>query len=174
VACSWASAPACSPCLARSSRWSPSRSWRGSAHPAPPTRGARARYSAWRQGCFFGLFFLLLDGVDGAAGLWPVVSSRAVATVLLVGVAVGLRAPLLRTRASLGLAVGAGVLDAAANALFLLAVDRGLLSVVAVVVSLYPAATVLLARVVLGERMSGLQMGGLGAAVVAVSLLAVA
>lgn len=126
------------------------------------------------SGLLFGLFFLLLDGVDGAAGLWPVVSSRAVATVLLVGVAVGLRAPLLRTRASLGLAVGAGVLDAAANALFLLAVDRGLLSVVAVVVSLYPAATVLLARVVLGERMSGLQMAGLGAAVVAVTLLAVA
>ena len=70
------------------------------------------------------------------------------------------------------LLVGCGVLDAAANALFLLATQRGFLTVVAVVVSLYPASTVLLARWVLHERLAPPQVGGCVLAVVAVGLVA--
>ena len=65
--------------------------------------------------------------------------------------------------------VVAGILDMAANLAVLLAVHRGMLSLVAVLGSLYPASTVLLARYVLGERMSRTQVIGLVVALVAVA-----
>jgi drug/metabolite transporter (DMT)-like permease len=70
------------------------------------------------------------------------------------------------------LLVGCGLGDAGANALFLLATQRGLLTLVAVLAALYPASTVLLARFVLGERLVGSQRVGIalaGLAVVVVS-----
>ena len=70
-------------------------------------------------------------------------------------------------------ALAAGALDAVAGVAFLLAVRAGSLAVVAVVVSLSPAATVLLARTLLAERMVRSQVAGLGVAAVAVGLLAV-
>jgi drug/metabolite transporter (DMT)-like permease len=66
-----------------------------------------------------------------------------------------------------------GLLDQAATVLFILATRQGLLSLVAVLVSLYPASTVLLARVILGERLGGLQLGGVACAAVGVVLIAV-
>jgi drug/metabolite transporter (DMT)-like permease len=66
----------------------------------------------------------------------------------------------------------AGALDSLANLAFLLAVRDGDLAVVAVITALYPAGTVLLARVLLAERIGPSQLAGLGLAAVAVSLLA--
>jgi drug/metabolite transporter (DMT)-like permease len=66
----------------------------------------------------------------------------------------------------------AGVLDVAANLLYLLASREGLLSLVAVLTSLYPAATVLLARFVLHERLDRIQLVGLGLAAGGVTLIA--
>ena len=66
----------------------------------------------------------------------------------------------------------AGVLDTTANALYLAAASRGLLSLVAVIAALYPASTVVLARVVLGERVQRWQLGGFALAAVAVGLVA--
>ena len=60
-----------------------------------------------------------------------------------------------------------------ANVTFLLATQRGLVSVVAVIASLYPAGTVLLAMVVTGERLSAAQGAGLAAAAAALVLIAV-
>jgi drug/metabolite transporter (DMT)-like permease len=60
-----------------------------------------------------------------------------------------------------------------ANLAYLLAVREGELAVVAVITALYPAGTVLLARMVLTERIGPRQLAGLGLAAVAVSLLAV-
>ena len=68
--------------------------------------------------------------------------------------------------------VGAGVLDVTANAAYLAATRTGLLSVVAVVSSLYPASTVVLARLVLGERLHRLQIVGLVMAAARVVALA--
>jgi drug/metabolite transporter (DMT)-like permease len=65
-----------------------------------------------------------------------------------------------------------GVLDTAANVLFLLATRTGTLSVSGVLVSLYPVVVVLLARFVLRERLSGLQLTGVGLALTASALLA--
>jgi drug/metabolite transporter (DMT)-like permease len=69
--------------------------------------------------------------------------------------------------------VVSGLFDAAANVAFLLAVRSGSLVVVAVITALYPGSTVLLARRVLGERLTGTQISGLLVAAVAVTLLAV-
>ncbi|PYY13965.1 MAG: transporter, partial [Acidobacteria bacterium] len=66
----------------------------------------------------------------------------------------------------------AGILDSAANALYVAAAHRGRLDVAAVLSSLYPASTVILARVVLKERWSRLQALGMVAALAAVPLVA--
>ena len=69
-------------------------------------------------------------------------------------------------------ALGCGVLDAAANVLYVLALSHGLLSIVSVLTALYPASTVLLARYLLGERMSPIQRAGLAFAGCAALLIA--
>lgn len=76
-------------------------------------------------------------------------------------------------RRSHGAIVVAGVLDCAANACYLLALDDGELTWVAAITSLYPATTVLLAAAVLHERLTRLQVSGMGLAAVALVLVAV-
>ncbi len=79
--------------------------------------------------------------------------------------------PLLVPRVALGLTVVAGVTDVAANALFLLATREGLLSLVSLLSSLYPVVALLIARLVLSERLSRLQGAGVALALVATALL---
>lgn len=122
-------------------------------------------------GLGFGIVFTLLGEAAGDAGAWPIVAAR-LATVTLLGL-VAARAGALRVppAGQRLLVVGAGALDVTANALYLVAVRSGLLSVVAVLSSLYPASTVLLARVVLGERLRRVQLAGLALAGVGVVLI---
>jgi drug/metabolite transporter (DMT)-like permease len=70
------------------------------------------------------------------------------------------------------LIAGAGLLDVAANLLYLLATREGLLSLVAVLTSLYPASTVVLARFVLNERLVPTQLAGLALAAAGVVMIA--
>jgi uncharacterized membrane protein len=121
-------------------------------------------------GVGFGLFFVALDLTPDGSGLWPLVAGRAVSVTLLVLVFLSpaRRGPLH----GLGLMLLCGVLDTAANVLFLLATRTGSLSVSGVLVSLYPVVVVLLARFVLRERLSGLQLTGVGLALTASALLA--
>jgi drug/metabolite transporter (DMT)-like permease len=146
--------------------------------PAEVARVPRsALVDAVGAGFAFGLFFTAIAQAGEDAGLWPVVMGR-VASVTLFGFVV-LVVRSARTgddRARRGtmplLLIGCGVFDAGANALFLLARHRGLLSLVAVLGALYPAATILLARLVLDERMNRIQLAGLAVAGTAVSLVA--
>ena len=122
-------------------------------------------------GVGFGLFFVMLDAVDDGTGLWPVVVSRAAAVPLYLFVWSRSGDPGLTPLPLL--AVAAGLLDSTANVAYLLATREGLLSLVAVVASLYPAGTVFLARVVLGERLGPQRLAGVVTALVAVALIAI-
>jgi drug/metabolite transporter (DMT)-like permease len=125
-------------------------------------------------GLAFGAFFILLKQSGSESGMWPLVGAR-LSSVGLVGTAALFMRPSFRTdqRTYAGIAAS-GALDLSANFLYLLASRRGLLSLVAVLTSMYPASTVLLARVVLRERLSASQGAGLLAAATGVVLIAVA
>jgi len=129
---------------------------------------------AMLAGVAFGGFFVLLSRTGPDAGLWPLLSARVVSVALLGSVIVFTGRSLHPTPGSRRLIVAAGAGDMIANVLYLLAVRHGLVSLVAVIVALYPAATVLLAQVVLGERLRRVQMGGLALAASAAVLLALA
>lgn len=116
---------------------------------------------------------IMLDAAPHDSGLAPLIIGRAVSSALAVAVLLAVRPKSTGTRPPIGVAAAAGCLDSLANLFFLLAARAGMLSVSAVIVSLYPAATVLLAAVVLKERISRNQWIGLAAAAVGVVLLAV-
>ncbi len=137
---------------------------------AQPVR-PRGVGSALAAGVGIGLFFLTLAQTSAAAGLWPLVAARSV-SVALGGLVALARRNSLRMSASLGaLTILGGLLDMTANALYMLAAQMGSLSLVVTLSSLYPAATVLLARSVFGERLSGWQWVGVLCALVAVVLI---
>ncbi len=123
-------------------------------------------------GLAFGLVFILLSHTGDDSGFWPLLSGRVASTTVLLLVLVALQQPLVPWHAG-PIVVGlAGVLDVGANALFLLATREGLLSLVGVLSALYPASTVLLARVVLHERLLRRQLAGLALALAGVALIA--
>ncbi|ROO83349.1 putative membrane protein [Actinocorallia herbida] len=127
-------------------------------------------------GLGFGVFFVLLHQAGDGGGLWPLVASRAgVLTAVLLGLVLARRgnAPgaVLRDPRTLALALAAACVDVAANVSYFLASTAGMLSVVAVLTSLYPAVTVLLARVVHGETLQAAQRLGLGMALTGVALV---
>jgi drug/metabolite transporter (DMT)-like permease len=103
----------------------------------------------------FGTFFVLLDrATEGGGAPWSLLLVR-VGEVALLGLLAAVRRPEMPAgmRAALPLLL-IGAIDFAATAFFALATEQGLLSIVSVVGSLYPAVTVVLARVVLAERVS--------------------
>jgi drug/metabolite transporter (DMT)-like permease len=128
--------------------------------------------AALAAGAGFGFFFVALARTSGNTGLWPLLAARAASISLLaIVVAVSGYRP-AAARPALAMILTAGVLDTTANALYLAAASHGLLSLVAVIAALYPASTVVLARVVLGERVQRWQLGGFALAAVAVTLVA--
>jgi drug/metabolite transporter (DMT)-like permease len=120
----------------------------------------------------FGLLFVCLGQVGDDAGLMPLAFSQITSIASVVLTATVLRqAWLPRSRAAWS-AVVMGPLGATAQGAFLYASQHGLLSVVAVISSLYPASTVLLAAVVLREKILRWQAAGLVTAAAAVALVA--
>jgi drug/metabolite transporter (DMT)-like permease len=125
----------------------------------------------------FGLFFVLVDvaaSVPGGTPLWAAAGVRAGSLTWLTGIAVVTRRPPVWPGRRVGLVLLAGVLDTTANVLFAYASTLGNLGVVGVLGSLYPVATVLLARFVLAERLSGRQAAGVALALGGVALLGTA
>ena len=123
-------------------------------------------------GIGFGLFFVLLGQAGNSSGLWPLAGARVASISSVLIIALVARRSLKPSPGSLRVIAGAGVFDVAANLAYLLASRIGLLSLVAVVTSMYPAMTVMLARVVLHERMHRTQILGVVAAAAAVTLIA--
>ncbi len=123
-------------------------------------------------GLGFGFYFVLIDRTVHDGVFWNLAFARSVAGVVLLGILLATRRPLLPPRPVLPLNVANGVLDAGGNLFFALAAQSGRLDIAAVVASLYPGTTVLLARLVLKERLNRLQTVGAVAALAAVVLVA--
>jgi drug/metabolite transporter (DMT)-like permease len=143
-------------------------SWRRGGEATGETRSAG---TALASGVAIGLFFLTLAQSGPNAGMWPLVAARAVSFLLFATLALVTRKSLRMKRDVAALAIAGGVLDMLANLLYLLATRYGQLSLVVTLSSLYPASTVLLARLVLGERLSGGQTAGIVCALIAVMLI---
>jgi drug/metabolite transporter (DMT)-like permease len=117
--------------------------------------------------------FLLFSKLAAAhAVFWPLVAARAASTLLMLTIVSVRGRGWKPSAAAVPYMLVAGVLDSGANALFIAATQRGRLDVAAVLSSLYPASTVVLARVLLKERLSRTQSVGIIAALVAVALIA--
>ena len=124
-------------------------------------------------GVGFGAFFVALDQVGAGAVFWPLVAGRLAAVAVMVPLALARRRPIVPRGAPLRLLVLAGALDAGGNLFFLLASQTGRLDVTAVLASLYPAVTALLAWLIAGEHMTRRQVLGAAAAIVAIVLITI-
>ncbi len=127
-------------------------------------------------GAGFALLFIALDRAGDRSGLWPVAAGQLAALLVLAGFVL-VRRPTWAgagRRAAAGVAVLVGLLSVTATLLYFLATHAGLLTVVAVLASLYPAITVVLAALVLRERASLVQRVGLVAATAAVAMVTLA
>jgi uncharacterized membrane protein len=122
-------------------------------------------------GLGFGLFFIFIDKANDLAILWPLVGARAASVGFLFTVVVVVKKPGTPVTGPWGFITITGVLDALGNLLFSTAAHLGRLDVSAVLASLYPAATVLLAWLVLREKLRRRQWVGVGAALIALGLI---
>jgi len=141
----------------------------------PAATGRHAAGVGWglAAGAGFGLFFIGLDRAGSSTDLWPITISQLAAMVTVTGVAVVTRDLRLPPAGTRRLSLLTGAASAAGTAMFFLATHHGLLAVTAVITSLYPAGTILLARVLLGERLTRLRLAGLCFAAVSIALIAV-
>jgi drug/metabolite transporter (DMT)-like permease len=138
----------------------------GSSHPHPTGIG-----TALVSGVAIGFFFLSLAQTGSEAGMWPLLVSRGTSvSVFALGAVISGRS-IRMPRRVVGLAIACGMVDMLANALYMLASRQGPLSLVVTLSSLYPASTVLLARIILGERLNPWQITGVGCALAAVVLI---
>lgn len=112
-------------------------------------------------GLVIGWFLVFVARIGEGAGLLPLVVARSAAMGILGGWILSRGGPLLPPREARPMALGAGALDSAANVAFLLAVHRAPLALISALVSLAPAATVVAARLALGERWTVAQGTGL-------------
>jgi uncharacterized membrane protein len=120
----------------------------------------------------FGLFFIALSHASSDAGMWPLAFARVASIGLIGSFCVVSRRRFHLAPGTTPITIVTGALDVTANGLYLLAAGTGLLSVVAVLGSLYPASTVVLAMIVLHERLARAQMVGIVVACTAVTLIA--
>jgi drug/metabolite transporter (DMT)-like permease len=125
-------------------------------------------------GIGFGAFFIALAQTRAEAGMIPLLAARVTSVALLVasGLIFGGPAAVRVARPALPIVFFCGTLDMGANVLYVLAAHRGMLAIVAVLTSLYPAATVGLAAIVLRERLGRLQWIGVALALGGVAAIA--
>jgi drug/metabolite transporter (DMT)-like permease len=124
-------------------------------------------------GLFFGCYFVLIDQATKAALLWPLVSARLAGILVMVLFALIVRGSILPGREVWPLVSLGGVLDVIGNVFYVLALQTGRLDVSAVLGALYPASTVVLAWLILKERISRLQTFGILLAFGAITLLTI-
>ncbi len=133
------------------------------------------------SGIFIGMFLVLINLTPKNSGLVPLIANRGVNAIIMMAT-VGILAVLARRRGQptaggwrpgLRLAIACGIVDVVANCGLLIGIRLGELTVIAVLTALYPAGTIILARIVLKERIATVQYIGLALAIGAGALLAV-
>ncbi|HTX02502.1 MAG TPA: DMT family transporter [Candidatus Acidoferrales bacterium] len=124
------------------------------------------------SGLFLGGFFVALGSIGREGALVPLVMARFASICTLLVVAVALRRNVVVPRIYLPQVLVCGILDMLANVLFVLALRTGMLAIVAILSSLYPAATVALSATVHRERLSPPQWAGVGLALTGIALIA--
>lgn len=139
--------------------------------PAPHRFTYKVAWLTIASGFALGLNFVCIDHTELQSRLWPLLFARAAATVLVVVLATATRNAAPPSGAPLRLALIAGVLDTGANVTMVLTLHTSLLSLGSVLISLYPAATVVLAIVVLRERVHRWQVVGMVLAAAAVAMI---
>jgi len=122
-------------------------------------------------GLVFGGFLIFINRASGTSLLWPLIAVRIVSVTSLLGYATATRQPWIPKRESLVPLILSSLLDTLGNAAYALSARTGRLDVAAVLSSLYPGATVLLAWVFLKERISRIQAIGVLLALGAIILL---
>jgi drug/metabolite transporter (DMT)-like permease len=152
--------------LALLSIWMLSRPERFGSHPA-------GLGMALLAGLGFSGFFIAIGQVSEAAVFWPLAAGRLAACTVMVVFALSTRRPFIPSPFPLALLVLAGILDVAGNLFFLLAMQLGRMDVTAVLGSLYPAVTAILAWLLTREHMARLQLIGVAMAVLAIVMITV-
>jgi drug/metabolite transporter (DMT)-like permease len=123
-------------------------------------------------GLGFGFFFILISKAGDGSGLWPLIAARFSSIGIFLLVAAARKESLRPVNGSRRLVVAAGVLDMAANIAFLLSSRLGFLMIASAVTSLYPAPTVILARVFMGQKLGPARVAGLALAIAGTALIA--
>lgn len=145
-------------------------------HPSDETTARRDRRRAivlaLLAACAFGAFFLFLESAADADPVWAVFVTRVSFVAAIVVTALSVRHPVTLKRTELGPLAAIGVLDLAAASLFAVASRHGLLSVVSVLASFPPLVTVVLARMLIGERVRRDQAVGVALTLIGVALIA--
>jgi len=141
------------------------------------TRAARLRSSGLTDGLIagvaFGVLFVALAQAGGHAGLWTMASEQIGSLMFVLVAAMATHAPLRLPIRDAAAAASIGVASLIATLLYFVATHTGMLATVAVLTSLYPGVTILLARTVVNERISRAQRAGLGLCAIAVVAIAV-
>ncbi|HZD98596.1 MAG TPA: DMT family transporter [Micromonosporaceae bacterium] len=123
-------------------------------------------------GTAFGVLFVGLAQAGPHGGLWPIASEQVSSALIVLGVAIAAREPMRVGLRNAGMPILVGLGGMSATLLYFVASQSGTLATVAILTSLYPGVTVVLARMVLHERFSLAQRTGLGLAAIAVAAIA--
>ena len=146
-------------------------SWENSAEDTRRRSVRTALVYGLLAGLGFGAFFVAVSRSSPAAGIWPLMAARTASLLAFAGALAVSRQPFKVARPGIAPALLAGAADMGANILFLVASQSGMLSLVAIVTSLYPAPTVLLARVFMHQRIPPARIAGLVLALVGIGLI---
>jgi drug/metabolite transporter (DMT)-like permease len=122
-------------------------------------------------GLGFGGFFIAVSRAGAGTGLWPLIASRSVSLLFFLCAAAVMRTRISVAAGSVGIVLLAGVCDMGANIAFLFAVRSGLLVLATIVTSLFPAPTVILARIFMGERLRPMRIAGLALALAGAAMI---
>lgn len=122
-------------------------------------------------GLGFGCFFVFIDQISEGSVFWPLAAARIASITTLIMLMILLRQIEMPQTSQLPIIALAGIFDVGGNAFFVLAAQMGRLDLAAVLGALYPVITVILARIILKERLTYQQWSGISAALVSVFLI---